>query len=94
MTTAIPGPRAVPRLRPGVRLAPDPAAGDEALLFPEGVVLLNETAGAVLHRCDGVASVERIIRGLGREYDGVAPEDVQAVLRWLAERRLLEVDGG
>src|SRR5690348_13302911 len=44
-----------PRLAPGVRLQIDRTTGKNVLLFPEGIVELNETAQEILNRCDGRA---------------------------------------
>ncbi len=41
------------------------------LLYPEGVVKLNESAAAILGLCDGRRSVEKIIDELSTEYSGV-----------------------
>ncbi|MCQ4206631.1 pyrroloquinoline quinone biosynthesis peptide chaperone PqqD [Streptomyces longispororuber] len=89
--TGLPEPT-VPRLRPGVRLTSDPARGELALL-PERVVVLNDTAAAVLAHCDGTASVTRIVERLGQDYDGVRTEDVCELLLRLAERRVVDLDG-
>ncbi|RDI62726.1 pyrroloquinoline quinone biosynthesis peptide chaperone PqqD [Nocardia pseudobrasiliensis] len=82
----------VPRLRAGVRLARDAARGDLALL-PEGVVVLNDTAAAVLALCDGSSSVGRIVERLAAEYDGVRMTDVSELLERLARRRVVALDG-
>ncbi|WP_167474365.1 pyrroloquinoline quinone biosynthesis peptide chaperone PqqD [Nocardia arthritidis] len=85
--TGLPEPN-VPRLRPGVRLTRDPARGTLALL-PEGVVVLNDTAAAVLALCDGASSVGRIVERLGAEFEGVRAEDVTELLDRLAQRRVV-----
>jgi pyrroloquinoline quinone biosynthesis protein E len=73
----------------GVRLVHDEARGQDVLLYPEGVLLLNETAGAVLRRCDGSRSVDEIAADLTREYAGASSPDVLALLDGLVARRLL-----
>lgn len=40
------------------------------LLYPEGVVKLNETAAAILKRCDGEATVADIVTDLTRRFGG------------------------
>lgn len=80
-----------PRLRPGVRLTHDPAHGELALL-PEGVVVLNDTAAAVLALCDGASSVEHIAQRLGARYDGVRVEDITDLLDRLAQRRVVALN--
>lgn len=88
MTTI--GPDATPRLRRGVRLTYDQTRDTHVLLFPEGVLVPNKTAAAVLGLCDGVATVAQITTALGRSYDGVRDEDVRNVLSRLAERRVIQ----
>ncbi|WP_018680418.1 pyrroloquinoline quinone biosynthesis peptide chaperone PqqD [Actinokineospora enzanensis] len=80
----------VPRLRRGVRLDFDAVRRSAVALFPEGVLLLNPTAEAVLRACDGTRTVARIVDRLGEHYAGVRVEDVVAVLRGLAERDIVE----
>ena len=82
-----------PVLGRGVRLVHDPVRDRTALLYPEGVLLLDETAVEVVTRCDG-RSVERLAADLATEFDGVAIEDVVELVADLARRRLLStVDG-
>ena len=59
---------AQPRLGKGVRLQSDPTTGKSVLLFPEGVVELNETAHEILTRCDG-RTVSQIVQMLAEEYE-------------------------
>ena len=63
-TPAIAG-SAQPRLARGVRLQADATTGQSVLLFPEGVLELNETAQEILARCDG-ATVSEIIQTLAK----------------------------
>jgi pyrroloquinoline quinone biosynthesis protein D len=79
-----------PRLRRGVRLTWDKTRETHVLLFPEGVLVPNRTAASVLELCDGTATVAEITAQLGRIYDGVRAEDVQAILTRLEERRVAE----
>jgi pyrroloquinoline quinone biosynthesis protein D len=61
-------------------------------LFPEGLLVLNPTAHAIVARCDGAASVASIVAALAEEYDAPADAlagDVAACLRDLRERKLL-----
>jgi len=81
-----------PGLRPGVRLAYDRVRDQYALLYPEGVLLLNETAAEVLTLCDG-ASVGEIAARLAEEYDAVPVADVAALLDELVRRRLVTIAG-
>lgn len=79
----------VPRLRRGVRLSFDHVRETHVLLFPEGVLVPNATAAAVLELCDGARSVTEITAALGERYSGVREDDVLAVLNRLGERRVV-----
>ncbi|WP_406194253.1 pyrroloquinoline quinone biosynthesis protein PqqE [Kitasatospora sp. NBC_01560] len=86
-------PDQVPGLRPGVRLVHDPVRDRTALLHPEGVLLLNDTAAAVLRHCDGRRGADGITAELAGEYEGVDGGEVRSLLADLAGRRLLTLDG-
>jgi pyrroloquinoline quinone biosynthesis protein D len=81
-----------PRLRPGVRLSYDPGRGAHVLLFPEGVLMPNRTAVAVLERCDGTATVADITAALRLRYRDVPTADVLALLDRLVRRRIVDVE--
>ena len=80
-----------PRLRRGVRLSFDRVRQAHVLLFPEGVVMPNATAVAVLELCDGERTVSEIVSALSETYTGVRTEDVQNVLARFVERHVVEV---
>ncbi|MFE2105019.1 pyrroloquinoline quinone biosynthesis protein PqqE [Kitasatospora sp. NPDC059463] len=82
-----------PGLRRGVRLVHDPVRRQAALLYPEGVLLLNATAAAVLRHCDGRRDAGRIAARLAGEFEGVDTGQVLTLLADLAARRLLTLDG-
>jgi pyrroloquinoline quinone biosynthesis protein D len=84
---------AVPHIRRGVKCAYDQIRSAHVVLFPEGVLVLNETAASVVSLCDGARSVGDIALVLGDEYDGVEPEDVVELVARLVERRVVDVDG-
>ena len=79
-----------PKLRKGVRLTFDKTRDTHVLLFPEGVLVPNATAAAVLSLCDGESTVEEIAEALGRRYRGVRAQDVTDVLARLESRRVVE----
>ena len=79
-----------PKLRRGVRLGFDRVRNTHVLLFPEGVLVPNATAAAVLELCDGSSTVDDIARRLAERYRGVLASDIADVLTRLAERRLVE----
>ncbi len=84
---------AQPRLAKGVRVQTDSATGKSVLLFPEGIVELNETAHEILSRCDG-RTLSEIVRELAREYDSdlaALAADVRETLADLQQRKLIEL---
>lgn len=83
-----------PQLRRGVRTGTDPLSGETVLLFPEGVLILNETAAAVIRHCDGRHSVAEVVRAVGGVYDDVAVNDVMSLLRDLITQNLLAANRG
>jgi pyrroloquinoline quinone biosynthesis protein D len=84
---------AQPRLVRGARLQTDSKTGNGVLLFPEGVLELNETAQGILTHCSG-RTVSEIIQALAEEYE-VDPQmlaaDVQETLADLQRRKLIEL---
>lgn len=58
----------VPRLRPGFRFQWEPAQACHVLLYPEGMVRLNDSAGAVLAEVDGRHTVADIVTLLERRF--------------------------
>lgn len=79
-----------PRLRRGVRMTYDRTRDLQVLLYPEGVLIPNPTATAILELCDGTTTVPEIAVALGKRYDGVQVEQVRDVLTRLADRQVVE----
>lgn len=81
-----------PAIARGMRLQWEPAQEAHVLLYPEGMVKLNGSAGAILSRCDGVRTVADIVADLERAYEtsGLA-EDVRAFVTMAVEKRWLEL---
>ena len=80
----------VPRIGPGFRLQWEPAQDCHVLLYPEGMVKLNGSAGQIMTRCDGERSVEAIVAELEQAFNasGLAPEvlsfvEIAGRQRWL-----------
>ena len=80
-----------PRLRRGILLRYDQVRAAHVLMYPEGVVVLNETAAAIVRHCDGAATIADITTALAGSYRGVRDTDVVNVLARLADRRMIEV---
>ena len=53
-----------PSIGHGFRLQWEPAQGAHVLLYPEGMVRLNGSAGAIMSRCDGEHTVAEIVADL------------------------------
>jgi pyrroloquinoline quinone biosynthesis protein D len=89
-----PGSQDCPALAPAVRLGRDPVSGEAVLLYPEGVLVLNETAHAIVSRCDGATPVKKILDAVASEYE-VSPEEIAAdafaCLGDLKDRQLITV---
>jgi len=82
-----------PRLAKGARLQTDSTTRRSVLLFPEGIIELNETAHEILSRCDG-RMLSEIVHALAEEYDANAEAlaaDVRDTLADLQQRKLIEV---
>jgi coenzyme PQQ biosynthesis protein PqqD len=83
-----------PQLRRGVRAGTDPLSGETVLLFPEGVLVMNETAAAVVRQCNGSRSVADVLQSVGQEYEDVAVENVMSLLQDLIAQGLLVTSSG
>ena len=87
-------PDARPRLPRGVRLTYSEAQGGWVLLAPERVFKADAVAAEILKRCTGEATLNAIVDDLALTF--AAPRerilaDVTALLRGLADKRLLEL---
>lgn len=83
----------VPALRRGFRFQWEPAQGCHVLLYPEGMIKLNDSAGAILAEVDGVRSVATIIDDLCARFPDVPgiDEDILAFLEVARERFWIEL---
>jgi pyrroloquinoline quinone biosynthesis protein E len=82
-----------PRLAAKCRLQPDPATGRWVLLYPEGLLKLNESAAAILLLCDGTREEGQILEQLSRTFKtpvALLQDDVRATLAKLQRDGLLE----
>ena len=81
-----------PAIAHGMRLQWDPAQEAHVLLYPEGMVKLNGSAGAILERCDGVRTVGEIVADLERAFGATnLTDDVTAFVGLALERGWLEL---
>ena len=58
----------VPCIRRGFRLQFEPAQGCHVLLYPEGMIKLNDSAGEILQQVDGQRSVAQIVSDLQQRF--------------------------
>jgi coenzyme PQQ biosynthesis protein PqqD len=79
-----------PRLSPRARMQYDTVREKQVLLFPEGLLVLNETAAAILTLCDGQRSVTEIAAELSARYGHAVEQDVLNLLNRLTHKRLVE----
>ncbi|MGZ3411980.1 MAG: pyrroloquinoline quinone biosynthesis peptide chaperone PqqD [Xanthobacteraceae bacterium] len=85
---------AKPRLPRGVRLVHNEAQGGWVLLAPERVFKADAIAAEIVKRCTGDATLAAIVDDLATTFS--APRDriltdVTAMLRSLADKKLLEL---
>ncbi len=81
----------IPRIGRGFRLQWEPVQSAHVLLYPEGMVKLNASAGEILLRCDGATPVEAIVADLEKRFATSGLErDVRAFLDLAAEQRWVE----
>ena len=84
------GSDSIPRIGHGFRLQWEPAQNAHVLLYPEGMVKLNGSAGEILTRCDGqrsladiVAELEQVFSATGLAADVSAFVEMAGRQRWL-----------
>lgn len=75
---------AVPAFRPGYRMQWEPVQNCHVLLYPEGMVQLNDSAAEVLQRVDGQRSVNAIIDELKACFPAASELD-EDVLNFIEE---------
>jgi pyrroloquinoline quinone biosynthesis protein D len=83
---------AKPAIAHGMRLQWEPAQEAHVLLYPEGMVRLNSSAGAILSRCDGVRTLADIVTDLERSYSvSGLTGDVTAFVALALDKHWLEL---
>ncbi|WP_079202166.1 pyrroloquinoline quinone biosynthesis peptide chaperone PqqD [Pseudomonas sp. CC6-YY-74] len=72
----------VPKLRRGFRLQWEPVQNCHVLLYPEGMIKLNDSAGEILQQVNGAQSVGQIIDTLSERFPDVPglDEDILAFM--------------
>lgn len=78
---------AKPKLARLFRMQWEEAQGAYVLLYPEGMVKLNQSAGEILKRCDGERDVQAIIEDIEQTFNATGLEkDVTGFLEIATER--------
>ena len=81
-----------PALGRGFRLQWEPAQQAHVLLYPEGMVKLNGSAGEILKRCDGIKTVAEIVSDLESTFGTTGlTDDVQRFMSLALDKRWLEI---
>jgi pyrroloquinoline quinone biosynthesis protein D len=81
-----------PAIARGFRLQWEPAQNAHVLLYPEGMVKLNGSAGEILKRCDGQRAISAIIEDLEQAFSATGlTNDVMSFLTFALERKWVEV---
>jgi len=76
-----------PLLNRRFRMQYEPAQQAHVLLYPEGMVRLNQSAAEILKRCDGSATVDEIIAQLEAAFNATGlREDVLGMLSHAQEK--------
>jgi pyrroloquinoline quinone biosynthesis protein D len=82
-----------PRIAPGFRLQWEAAQDCHVLLYPEGMVKLNRSAGEILSRCDGQASLSAIVASLEAAFNAQGLRgDVEKFLEIARQQRWVELE--
>ena len=80
-------------IAPGFRLQWEEAQDAHVLLYPEGMVRLSESAGAILSRCDGNRSLEGVLASLAEAFPGADLEsDVVEFLTIALDKGWIRLD--
>lgn len=85
--TEVLSPDTIVRIAPTFRFQWEPAQNAHVLLYPEGMVKLNESASEILKRCNGSRTIGQIIADLKTEFPGTDLDaDVMKFLHGALER--------
>jgi pyrroloquinoline quinone biosynthesis protein D len=81
-----------PAIGRGLRLQWEPAQNSHVLLYPEGMIKLNSSAGEIMKRCDGQRTVADITADLERTFSATGlGADVEAFVAMAIDKRWLEI---
>ena len=92
MDTASTNLDATPRVSTQFRLQWEEAQQSWVLLYPEGMVKLNGSAGEIMKRCTGMATLKEIVADLESSFDAHGlTKDVLGFIEVAKKQRWIEV---
>jgi pyrroloquinoline quinone biosynthesis protein D len=81
-----------PAVGRGFRLQWEPAQNAHVLLYPEGMIKLNGSAGEILKRCDGAATIADITADLERAFAASdLSGDVMSFIAMAVDKKWLQI---
>jgi pyrroloquinoline quinone biosynthesis protein D len=81
-----------PAIQLGFRLQWEAAQNAHVLLYPEGMIKLNQSAGEILKRCRGEMTVTEIVADLERAFETTGlSSDVMNLISMAAEKNWIEI---
>jgi pyrroloquinoline quinone biosynthesis protein D len=81
-----------PAVNRGFRLQWEAAQNAHVLLYPEGMIKLNGSAGEIMKRCDGDSTIAAITADLERAFASTGlSEDVIRFVRMAVEKTWLQI---
>jgi pyrroloquinoline quinone biosynthesis protein D len=92
MNIPVMGPMSRPAVERGFRLQWEAAQNSYVLLYPEGMIQLNTSAGEILKRCDGATTIADITADLERAFTATnLTEDVMRFVVMAVEKKWLKI---
>ena len=92
MNQAVIGAQSRPAVARGFRLQWEPAQNAHVLLYPEGMIKLNSSAGEILKRCNGATTLADITADLERAFaTSNLSADVIRFVTMAVEKKWLQV---
>jgi pyrroloquinoline quinone biosynthesis protein D len=86
------GAKSRPAVARGFRLQWEAAQNAHVLLYPEGMIKLNTSAGEILKRCDGATTIADITADLERAFAASnLSEDVIRFVNMAVEKQWLKI---
>ncbi len=81
-----------PAVERGLRLQWEAAQNAYVLLYPEGMIKLNTSAGEILKRCDGATTIADITADLERAFSATGlSDDVVRFVAMAVEKKWLKI---